>query len=341
MVGFELTSRRHPASRHYRHHDDGPFPNITSMKAPSLHKVTESSSPHPNPPGHSLLEKLSPGRSTQCDLAESPPQPPASVASRNQSREDQPRMAVVASRPLDSCSAHAWSIPSRWSDGWTTNHPFSPVDPPCAPVVPLYRTHPHPHLPYHSSILNPTHMQPENVYRPVFVTGAERGALDATGKVAPTAHTAPHTPASQSLPLDLPRLHVNVAPNQPQQQQPQQQLASQGAASFPQQGVMFPEIAVFGQLDQSVPRMALLHPLHMQQHGAPGAVSAGERRVGAKSRSQSDYASRHLAAEQGRRTRINERYVGRGGEGCGKPKLDHVPDHVSYPTTWEGEPSGS
>ncbi|GMH39729.1 hypothetical protein BSKO_07627 [Bryopsis sp. KO-2023] len=136
-------------------------------------------------------------------------------------------------------------------------------------------------------------MQPGNVYRPVFVAG-ERGATDAAEPSTTTVMSS----------AELPRLHVNVQPPQ---------LPS-AASSFPQQGVMYPDIAVFGQLDQAVPRMALLHPLqmHAPQPPPPAAqqpVSAPptERRAPAKTKSQSDYASRHQAAEQRRRTRINER----------------------------------
>ena len=84
-----------------------------------------------------------------------------------------------------------------------------------------------------------------------------------------------------------------------------------GAAPSPAPA-LYPEIALFSQFGQLFPGAADL--AHYQQHLAQAAAPAPARpRAGAGSRSGSDsktssaYASRHQAAEQRRRTRINER----------------------------------
>ncbi|CAD7703745.1 unnamed protein product, partial [Ostreobium quekettii] len=136
-------------------------------------------------------------------------------------------------------------------------------------------------------------MQPGHVFRPLFVGGGEAGPADnrQPGASVPDASGFPGGGGS--------------APPGP---------GASGLAAAP--SVMYPEVAVFSQFDQILPHMALLQPLQALQAppgpgGGGGDEGAPVGRAGAArpadGRGTSDYASRHQAAEQRRRTRINER----------------------------------
>ncbi len=80
----------------------------------------------------------------------------------------------------------------------------------------------------------------------------------------------------------------------------------------PQPQALYPEIALFSQLGQLFPQAAELQ-MQQQQHGTmpqqPTESGRGNARTkSSDSKASSAYASRHQAAEQRRRTRINERY---------------------------------
>ena len=159
-------------------------------------------------------------------------------------------------------------------------------------------------------------MQPGNVFRPLFVAGGE----EATGAVdnRPSA-------ASVASVVEVPRFPTNGMSTP----------SGAGVSAFAPPGLLYPEVAVFSQFDQILPQMALLHPLQpLQAPVAHQQTSAGaeEQRAVANrtsacratdARGSSDYASRHQAAEQRRRTRINERYVTASGHArtAGWPSL--------------------
>ena len=70
---------------------------------------------------------------------------------------------------------------------------------------------------------------------------------------------------------------------------------------------LYPEIALFSQLGQLFPQAAEL--AHMQQQQQQQAADSGSRgKARSSDKASSAYASRHQAAEQRRRTRINDRY---------------------------------
>ncbi|CAD7698425.1 unnamed protein product [Ostreobium quekettii] len=137
-------------------------------------------------------------------------------------------------------------------------------------------------------------MQPGHAFRPLFVGGGE-DARPVPGRQSGSAVAdVPRYPPAGSTPQTPP-----------------------GVPGFTPQGGMYPEVAVFSQFDQILPHMALLQPLH-GGHGAAAAQSVpggDDAAMGARGgmgrqaegRVTSDYASRHQAAEQRRRTRINER----------------------------------
>ncbi len=81
----------------------------------------------------------------------------------------------------------------------------------------------------------------------------------------------------------------------------------------PQPQALYPEIALFSQLGQLFPQAQELQLQQQQQHGIlqQQPVESGRgngRSKSSDSKASSAYASRHQAAEQRRRTRINERY---------------------------------
>ena len=79
------------------------------------------------------------------------------------------------------------------------------------------------------------------------------------------------------------------------------------AAQAPPQ--YFPEVALFSQFHQLFPQGVGVGDVAGQQQAA--ASRGGGRSRSGDSKSTSNYASRHQAAEQRRRTRINERWVSR------------------------------
>jgi hypothetical protein len=83
-------------------------------------------------------------------------------------------------------------------------------------------------------------------------------------------------------------------------------LRSAFTPMVPTQAPMYPEIALFSQFNQLLPGMAM-----MLSRNAEPAASRGRTKSN-DSKSSSAYASRHQAAEQRRRTRINERWVFQG-----------------------------
>ena len=86
---------------------------------------------------------------------------------------------------------------------------------------------------------------------------------------------------------------------------------------------LYPEIALFSQLGQLFPQAAELAQLQQQQQQQqqqPQTESGSRGKARSSDKASSAYASRHQAAEQRRRTRINDRCVqGR--------VLDHVVPH--------------
>ena len=71
---------------------------------------------------------------------------------------------------------------------------------------------------------------------------------------------------------------------------------------------LYPEVALFSQFHQLFPGAAeLAQHQQLQRNAAEASASARGRTKSNDSKSSSAYASRHQAAEQRRRTRINER----------------------------------
>lgn len=86
-------------------------------------------------------------------------------------------------------------------------------------------------------------------------------------------------------------------------------LRSAFTPMVPTQAPMYPEIALFSQFNQLLPGMAeLAQQQQLLGRNAEPAASRGRTKSN-DSKSSSAYASRHQAAEQRRRTRINERWV--------------------------------
>ncbi|BDA43493.1 probable transcription factor BIM2 [Coccomyxa sp. Obi] len=84
-------------------------------------------------------------------------------------------------------------------------------------------------------------------------------------------------------------------------------LRSAFTPMVPTQAPMYPEIALFSQFNQLLPGMAeLAQQQQLLGRNAEPAASRGRTKSN-DSKSSSAYASRHQAAEQRRRTRINER----------------------------------
>lgn len=82
----------------------------------------------------------------------------------------------------------------------------------------------------------------------------------------------------------------------------------------PQPQALYPEIALFSQLGQLFPQAQEMQLQHQQQQGGmmtqqqpAESGRANGRAKSSDSKASSAYASRHQAAEQRRRTRINER----------------------------------
>lgn len=86
------------------------------------------------------------------------------------------------------------------------------------------------------------------------------------------------------------------------------------APVFPQQTLAYPDVYMFGQLDSLIPARTAVHS--RQVGGASGGrVAVATAQVVQHGRGgrggTSSYAARHQAAEQRRRARIAERWVGR------------------------------
>jgi hypothetical protein len=84
-------------------------------------------------------------------------------------------------------------------------------------------------------------------------------------------------------------------------------LRSAFTPMMPQQApALYPEIALFSQFNQMFPGAAELAQQQQMQRNAE-TINRGGRTKSGDTKSSSAYASRHQAAEQRRRTRINDR----------------------------------
>ena len=87
-------------------------------------------------------------------------------------------------------------------------------------------------------------------------------------------------------------------------------LRSAFTPMMPQQApALYPEIALFSQFNQLFPGAAELAQQQQMQRNAETTNRGGRTKSG-DTKSSSAYASRHQAAEQRRRTRINDRCAG-------------------------------
>ncbi len=131
-------------------------------------------------------------------------------------------------------------------------------------------------------------MQPSRPLRPLALVPNLAEVMDAASAAAR---------ASGGLQGGLPPGFVRSAFTAVPQQQP--------AAT-----ALYPEIALFSQIGQFFPQMQELGQFQQQGAGAEAgrASNSRGRTKSSDSKNSSAYASRHQAAEQRRRTRINERY---------------------------------
>lgn len=84
-------------------------------------------------------------------------------------------------------------------------------------------------------------------------------------------------------------------------------LRSAFTPMMPAQAPLYPEIALFSQFNQLLPGMAELAQQQQLAARNADATNSRGRTKSNDSKSSSAYASRHQAAEQRRRTRINDR----------------------------------
>lgn len=121
------------------------------------------------------------------------------------------------------------------------------------------------------------------------------------------------TPSTREM-IEAARVAAVAASGLPSTQPSTTSSAVQALGSgltFAMPGTVYPEIALFSQFGQLFPQYAELAQLQNQQQNSLGGDDSKNDARGktrsSDSRSSSAYASRHQAAEQRRRTRINDR----------------------------------